>query len=112
MKSKPKGPKSPQSDHALRERVSSRRVRFEVRVLGVARVERFHFVEAVDEIPKVGELAGPRSMGAPRRVKAIEKAPAPWNLAAVVKREDADHTFSGRDFEAEVAALRKAGWKQ
>ena len=89
------------------------RVRFEVRVLGVATVERFHFVEAVAEIPKLGELAGPlRSMAAWRSVKAIEKAPAPWNLAAVVKLEDVDHTFSGRDFEAAVKALRKAGWKQ
>ena len=89
------------------------RVRFDVRVLGVATVERFHFVEAVAEIPKLGELAGPlRSMAAWRSVKAIEKAPAPWNLAAVVKLEDVDHTFSGRDFETEVKALRKAGWKQ
>jgi hypothetical protein len=89
----------------------TQRVRFEVRVLGVATVEKFHVIEEVTEIPKVGELAGP-SIGAPRGVKAIEKAPAPWNLAAVVKLEDFDHTFSGRDFEAEVKALRKVGWKQ
>ena len=93
--------------------MSSRRVRFEVRVLGVATVEKFHLIETVAEIPRVGDLAGPlRSMASRRRVKAIEKAPAPWNLAAIVKLEDADHTFSGRDFEAEVATLRKAGWKQ
>jgi len=87
------------------------RVRFEQRVLGVATAERFHFEESVAELPKVGDLAGPmHSKAAWRCVTRVERAPAAWNLAALVKLEDIDCTYLERDFDAEVAALREQGW--
>jgi hypothetical protein len=45
-------------------------------------------------------------------VRAIERAPAPWNLSAIARMEDVDYSHFGRDFEAAVAGLRYEGWKQ
>ena len=92
------------------------RVRFEVRVLGVAMAETWHFVDEMPEsveLPTLGELAGPtHSKAAWRRVTAIEKAPAAWDVLAVVKLEDIVCSDLKRDFEAETAALQEAGWKR
>lgn len=94
----------------------SGRIRFEIRVLGVATAETLHFDDVAvrgEPLPKVGETAGPlRSMGVWRRVIAVEPAPKPRNVAAVVRLEDIDCTTGDRDCEAEMAALRKTGWKQ
>ena len=102
---------------ARHERASmNRRVRFEVRILGVATADRFHFEEEIptgSAMPRTGELAGPlRSMAAWRRVTAVEPAPAQWNVAAVVRLEDIDCSQLERDHDAEEAALRGAGWKR
>src|SRR5262249_20691567 len=89
------------------------RVRFEVRVLGGAKAERFHCEDLVEELPRVGDLAGPLLFGRPtrtRRVIAIEKAPEQWNVAAVVKLEDIDCSRLNRDFETEVYELLHARW--
>ena len=93
------------------------RVRFEVRVLGVATAERFHFVDEMPEsveLPTPGELAGPLPSKATwrRRVTTIEKAPAAWGVVAVVKLEPIDCSRLQRDFNAEVAALVAAGWER
>jgi len=90
------------------------RIRFEVRVLGVATAEKWHFEESIPELPTPGDLSGPLPSKATwrRRVIAIEKAPEQWNVAAVVKLEDIDCSRLQRDFEAEKAALREAGWKR
>ena len=94
---------------------SSGRIRFEIRVLGVATAETLHFDDVAvrgEPLPKVGDTAGPlRSMAAWRRVIAVEPAPKPWNVAAVVRLEDIDCTTGERDSEVEMAALRNAGWK-
>ena len=93
----------------------SGRIRFEIRVLGVATAETLHFDDVAvrgEPLPKVGETAGPlRSMGVWRRVIAVEPAPKPWNVVAVVRHEDIECTKGERDYEAEVAALRAAGWQ-
>ena len=87
----------------------TRRVRFEVRILGVATADRFYFEEAVAEVPKPGELAGPmRSMAAWRRVVAVGR----MGEMPVVTLEPIDCSQLERDHDAEEAALRAAGWKQ
>jgi hypothetical protein len=87
----------------------TRRVRFEVRVLGVAVADTFHFEEAVAEVPKPGELAGPmRSMTAWRRVVAVGR----MGEMSVVTLEPIDCSQLERDRDAEEAALREAGWRQ
>ena len=92
----------------------TRRVRFEQRVLGVATAETWHFVDEMPEsveMPTPGELAGPtHSKAAWRRVTAIEKAPAAWDVVAVVKLEDIVCSGPKPDFELETAVLRNAGW--
>lgn len=94
----------------------NRRVRFEQRVLGGATAETWHFVDEIPEsveMPTVGELAGPtHSKAAWRRVIAIEKAPAAWDVSSVVKLEDIDCSRLKFDFEQEIAVLRDAGWKR
>ena len=87
----------------------TRRVRFEVRVLGVATLETFHFEEVIPsaEMPRLGEFAGPRRSLMPwRRVTAVEPGPEVWS----VKLEDIDCSRLERDDVVESAALRNGGW--
>ena len=94
---------------------AARRVRFEVRILGVATAERLYLDALLPRgkrLPKIGELAGPpRTLIGRRRVTAVKPAPAASNVAAVVKLEDIDCGQLERDYDIEVAALREAGWK-
>ena len=88
----------------------TRRVRFEVRVLGVATAETFRFEEVIPsaEMPRPGALAGPRRSTVPwRRVTAVEAESAAWK----VMLEDIDCSRLERDYDVERAALCDAGWK-
>ena len=95
------------------DRVTSRRVRFSVRLLGVATAETLHFDDLLPKgkpLPKRGELAGPPgTLIGRRRVTAVKRAPAASKVAAVVRLEDIDCSQLERDHEAEEAALRAAG---
>jgi len=91
------------------------RIRFEIRVLGVATAETLHFDDVAvraEPLPKVGDTAGPlRSMAGWRRVIAVEPALALPPVAAVIHLEPIDCSQHERDYDAEVAALRAAGWR-
>jgi len=95
---------------------AARRVRFEVRVLRGATAETLSFDDSLPHgkpLPKVGELAGPmRTLIGWRSVTAVEPAPAQWGVGAVVHLEPIDCSRRERDFDEEVAALRKAGWEK
>ena len=93
---------------------TERRVRFEVRVVGVAKTETLHFDHLLSKgqpLPKRGELAGPpRTLIGRRRVTAVKRAPAASNVAAVVRLDPIDCGQLELDYDLEVAALRDAGW--
>ena len=90
----------------------SQRVRFEVRILGVAKVQTFHYSDVIpDPLPAVGDyaytpsLSGPHS---PRRVVEIESHRLGM---AVVHLEPIDCSRSGElSLARSVATLRAAGW--
>ena len=93
---------------------AARRVRFEVRILGVAVAETLHFDDLLQKgqpLPKRGELAGPpRTLIGRRRVTAVKRAPAASNVAAVVRLDPIDCGQLELDYDLELAALLQAGW--
>ena len=95
---------------------AARRVRFSVRLLGVAVAETLHFDNLLPKgksLPKRGELAGPPgTLIGRRRVTAVKRAPAASNAAAVVHLEPIDCGQLELDYDLEGAALLEAGWKR
>ena len=98
-------------DHKGRLRVT-RRVCFEVRILGVATADRFYFEDEIPtdvDVPTVGEFAGPvHSTTAWRRVVALGR----MGEMTVITLEPIDCSQLKRDQIYEEAALREAGWKR
>ena len=89
----------------------TRRVRFEIRILGVTKAQTFHYDDEIpDPLPAVGDHAYPPSLsGHPaRRVVAIESPRS--GLAAVVHLEPIDCSHGEPSLAMGVATLRAAGW--
>ena len=86
------------------------RVRFEIRILGVAKVQTFHYNDEIpDPLPAVGDYAYPPSLSdhPPRRVVATES----HRLGnAIVHLEPIDCSRGKPSLAMGVATLRAAGW--
>jgi hypothetical protein len=95
---------------------SHNRIRFEIRVLGVATAETFHFdteIPGEAELPAVGQFASPPLLGssASHRVMKVERMPSGSKFAAVVTLEPIDISYGERHMDEETGALLKAGWR-
>ena len=90
--------------------MTSLRVRFEQPVLGVAKVQTFHYDDVIpDPLPAVGDYAYPPSLSGhpPRRVVATESS---RSGIAIVHLQPIDCSRGEPSLAMGVATLRAAGW--